>query len=109
MIHFENNCIHLGIKDGPKIEIPFPSLPSNALIVSNKKGRKSDHKDTTNIKKLKLSTNLLRDKFHRSDGAMARIKAHDLWQDVHITIIWGMYRWYRVIIIKGLKQPQKSK
>ena len=83
-VHFENNFIHFGIKDGPKIEIPFTSLPSNALIINNKKERKSGEDNKTNIKKLKLSTNLLHDRFHRSDGAMATIKAHDLWQDVHI-------------------------
>ena len=27
---------------------------------------------------------MLHDRFHRSDGAMATIKAHDLWQDVHV-------------------------
>ena len=78
-VHFENNFIHLGIKDGPKIEIPFWSLLSNALIVNNKKERKSNETNKANIKKLKLSTNLLHDRFHRSDGAMATIKAHDLW------------------------------
>ena len=69
---------------GQKIETPFLSLLSNALIVNNKKGRKSNEKNKENIKKLKLSTNILHDRFHRSDGAMATIKAHDLWQDVHI-------------------------
>ena len=31
------------------------------------------------------STNVLHDRFHRSDGVLATIKAHDLWDDVHIT------------------------
>ena len=35
--------------------------------------------------RLKLSKNILCDKFHRSDGAMATIKDHNLWYDVHIT------------------------
>ena len=82
--HFVNNYIHLGIKDGPKIKIPISSLQSNALIVGNKNIR-DDKKSTKSNKKIKLSTNVLRDRFHRSDGALATIKAHDLWEDVHIT------------------------
>ena len=38
-----------------------------------------------NIKKIKLNTNVLHDRFHRSEGALATIKAHDLWKDVQIT------------------------
>ena len=34
---------------------------------------------------MKLSTNILHDRFYRSDGDFATIKAHDLWEDVHIT------------------------
>ena len=34
-VHFENNSIHLGIKDSPKIRIPITSLQSNALIVGD--------------------------------------------------------------------------
>ena len=30
-------------------------------------------------KKIKLNTNILHNRFHRFDGAMATIKAHDLW------------------------------
>ena len=41
---------------------------------------------TTNpTKEIKLSTNVLHDRFHRSDGALATIKAHDLWEDIYIT------------------------
>ena len=32
--------------------------------------------------KRKLDTNILHDRFHRSDGALATIKAHDLWRDI---------------------------
>ena len=32
-VHFENDSIYLGIRDGPKIRIPITSLQSNALIV----------------------------------------------------------------------------
>ena len=32
-VHFENNSIHLGIRDSPKIKIPITLLQSNALIV----------------------------------------------------------------------------
>ena len=81
-VHFENNYINLGIKDGPRIKIPISSLQSNALIVRN---NKRNHKNEPHYKKVKLSTNVLHDRFHRSDGAMATIKAHDLWQDVQIT------------------------
>ena len=52
---------------------PLPAVKP----INNKKERKSDEDNKTNIKKLKLSTNLLHDRFHRSDGAMATIKAHD--------------------------------
>ena len=83
-VHFENNYNHLGTKDGPKIEKLFSSLLSNVLIFNNKKERKSNENNNANIKKLKLSTNLIHDRFHRSDGAIATIKAHDLWQDVHV-------------------------
>ena len=72
-VHFENNHIHLGIKDGPRIKIPISSLQSNVLIVSNKNMR-TDKKTTNPNKKMKLSTNVLHDRFLRSDGALATIK-----------------------------------
>ena len=85
-VHFENNSIHLGIRDGPKIKIPITSLQSNALIVGDKETKDADkglnHMPVT--KKVKLSTNILHDRFHRSDGALATVKAHDLWKDVQI-------------------------
>ena len=62
-VHSENKYIHFRIKDGPKIEMQFPSLQSYALIVGNKKGRKIDDKKTANQKKVKLSTNILHVRF----------------------------------------------
>ena len=86
-MHFENNSIHLGIRDGPKIRIPITSLQSNALIVREIKEqiKTKPPEQSNDIKKIKLSTNILHNRFHRSDRAMATIKAHDLWQDVYIT------------------------
>ena len=86
-VHFENNSIHLGIKDGSKIRIPIISLQSNALIVWDVKthNRNRAHGPDYTNKMVKLNTNILNNRFHRSDGAMVIIKAHDLWQDFHIT------------------------
>jgi len=84
-VHFENSHIHLGIKDGPKIKIPISSLQSNALVVGELKPIDKSNKAHGRFnKKVKLTTNVLHDRFHRSDGALATIKAHDLWEDVHI-------------------------
>ncbi len=78
-VHFENNYIHLGIKDGPKIKISSSLLQSNELIARNK-NKNGNQISTLQIthKKVKLSTDILHDRFYRSDGAMATIKAHDL-------------------------------
>ena len=85
-VHFGSSYIHLGIKDGPKIRIPILSLQSNALVVGELKTRDNPHGSyTRQNKKVKINTNILHDRFHRSDGALATIKAHDLWEDVHIT------------------------
>ena len=86
-VHFENNSIHLGIRDGPKIRIPISSLQSNALIVREiKHQNRSRTQELNNIKKVKLNTNILHDRFHRSDGAMATIKAHDLWHVIYLCL-----------------------
>ena len=79
-VHFENNSIHLGIRDGPKIRIPITSLQSNALIVGEIKQqiRTKPPELSNNIKKIKLNTNILHNMFHRSDGAMATIKAREI-------------------------------
>ena len=47
-VHFENNYIHLGIKDGTKIKIPISALQSNALIVGNKNIRDDRKQNKTN-------------------------------------------------------------
>ena len=62
------------------------SLQSNALVVGDS-NPENKHKgiNSKSYKKIKLSTNVLHDRFHRSDGALATIKVHDLWKDVYIT------------------------
>ena len=35
--------------------------------------------------KTKINTNIIHSRFHRSDCAIATIKAHDLWNDVKVT------------------------
>ena len=85
-VHFEGSYIHLGIKDGPRIRIPISSLQSNAFVVGDSNSEnKRIGTNNKSYKKIKLSTNVLHDRFHRSDGALATIKAHDLWEDVYIT------------------------
>ena len=46
---------------------------------------KDNKKTTKPNKKIKLSTNVLHDRFHRSDGSLAIIKAHYIWEDIYIT------------------------
>ena len=85
-VHFEGSYIHLGIKDGPRIRILISSLQSNALIVgdSNTENKNKVINNKSN-KKIKLGTNVLHNRCHRSDGAFAKTKAHDLWEDVYVT------------------------
>ena len=35
--------------------------------------------------KMKINTNIIHSRFHRSDGSIATIKAHELWNDVEVT------------------------
>ena len=60
---------------------------SYALVVWDVKthDRNRIHDPTHNNKKIKLGINGLHDKFHRSDGALATIDAHDIWQYIHTT------------------------
>ena len=46
---------------------------------------RDDKKSTKRNKKVKLSTNVLHNRFHRSDGALATINSHYVWEDFHIT------------------------
>ena len=83
---FQNNYVELSIKNGPKIRIPITSLQSNAMIVntrSNTKRRMIPQNETTK-QKARINTNLIHNRFHRSDGAIATIRAHDLWDDVQV-------------------------
>ena len=74
-VHFERNHIELGIYEEPRIKLPLSSLQSNAFVVAygNKKKRQ-DHQNKEK-KKAKISTNVLHDRFHRSDGAIADRKS----------------------------------
>ena len=79
-VHFENNSIHLKIKDEPKIRISITLLQSNALIVGDIKthNRNRIHDPAYIIKKVNLNTNILHNMFHRYNGNMATIKAHEV-------------------------------
>ena len=41
-------------------------------------------KNNTIISKSKINANIIHSRFHRSDGSIATIKAHDLWNDVKV-------------------------
>ena len=76
-VHFDKNYVQLGINDGPTIKIPITSLQSNAMVVKMTKNNQKP--------KNKINANIIHSRFHRSDGAIATIKAHDLWNDVEVT------------------------
>ena len=80
-VHFNKEYIELGIHEGPAIKIPITSLQSTAMVVNVSHKRTLPNSGTN---KRKLDTNILHDRFHRSDGALATIKAHDLWRDTSI-------------------------
>ena len=89
-VHFENQHIELGIQDGPKIKIPLSSLQTNAMIVNTRRNKYSDESiptPTTDQTKdmVKINMNKIHERFHRSEGAIATIRAHNLWNDVEIT------------------------
>ena len=77
-VHFTRDSIELGIKGGPKLIVPITSLQTNAMVV-NVSSKKQSHP------KYKLSTEILHSRLHRSHGAFATVKAHNLWLDVDIT------------------------
>ena len=79
---FQDNYIELGIKGGPKIKIPITSLQSNAMIV-NSQNQQCEEKQNHN--KTKINSDIIHNRFHRSYGTIATIKAHDLWEDTYIT------------------------
>ena len=84
-MHFEGSYIHLGIQNSPRIRISISSLQSNVLDVGDSNSKnKNKGINNKSYKKIKLSTNVLHDVFHKSDGAFATIKAHDPWEDVYI-------------------------
>ena len=71
--------------EGPRIKLPLSSLQTNAFVVASGNKKKSQELQNKEKKKAKISTNILHDRFHKSDGAIATIKAHNLWEDVNIT------------------------
>ena len=85
-VHFEKDSIILGIRTGPKVNVPITSLQSNALIVGTRNHKRTRNENRCETqKKKKISTNIIHDRFHRSHGAIATIQAHNLWEDVHVT------------------------
>ena len=93
-VHFTQDNIKLGIKNGPSINIPITSLQSNAFVVDHEKCQpknyaKRDSKTPSNVsprdKRIKINTNILHERLHRPDGVLATIQAHNLWRDVDIT------------------------
>ena len=82
-VHFENNHIKLGIQDGQKIKIPPSSLKTNAMIVNTRRNKYYNKSiPTPTADKLKdmvrINMNKIHERFHRSEGAIATIQAHNL-------------------------------
>ena len=77
-VHFDKNFINYGINDGPTINIPISSLQANAMVVNIAKNDKKQIK-------MKINTNIIHSRFHRSGGAIVTIKTHDLLNDVEVT------------------------
>ena len=77
-VHFDKNFIKLGINDGPTIKISISSPQANTMVANIAKNDKKRLKT-------KINTNIIHSRFHRSDGAIATIKAHDLWNDAEVT------------------------
>ena len=79
----------MGIQNGPSIDIPITSLQANAMVVDHVKctlkifanDTQSAQGDQKGSKKIKITTNTLHDRFHRSDGVLATVQAHNLWRD----------------------------
>ena len=74
-VHFDKDYIQLGINDGPTIKISITSSQSNAMVANIAKNNQMRPKN-------KINATIIHTRFHRSDGAIAIIKAHDLWNDV---------------------------
>ena len=77
-VHCDNDYIQLGINDCPTIKIPITSLQPNVMVVNIAKSNQMRPQN-------KLNTNILHARFHRSNGAIATIKAHNLRNDVEVT------------------------
>ena len=99
--NFKRDQIELGVRNDPTIKLPITSLQANAFVVEHNtcktkpkhyaKNNANNHKHIANKvvghqkHKTNIDTNLLHDRFHRSDGGFATIRAHNLWRDVNIT------------------------
>ena len=92
-VHFTHDNIKLGIRNGPSIDIPITSLQANAMVVDHTKctpkyfanNTQSAQADQKDYKKIKITTNTLHDRLHRSDGVLATVQAHNLWRDAEVT------------------------
>ena len=82
----------LGIQNGPSINIPIASSQANATVVNHVKctpkhfanDTQSTQEDQKGSQKIKITTNTLHDRFHRSDIVLATVQAHNLWRDVDV-------------------------
>ena len=84
-VHFTQHSIELGIKGGPKLTVPITFSQTNAMVVNvSKQTQPSPSPDTYN-NKLKISTDTFHSRIHRSHGALATIKSHNLLHDVNIS------------------------
>ena len=57
------------------------------MIVNTRKNTYIKNTDPSEIPttKVKIDMNKIHNRFHRSEGAIATIRAHDLWEDVEVT------------------------
>ena len=100
-MNFKRDQIEFCVRNGPTIKLLITSLQANAFLVEHNtcktkpkhyaKNNTDNHKHTSNKvvghqkHQTKIDTNLLHDRFHRSDGVFATIRAHNFWRDVDIT------------------------
>ena len=67
---FQDNYVELTIKNGPKIRIPITSLQSNIMIVNTRSNTERGIIPSNKItqQKVKINTNLIHNRFYRSNG-----------------------------------------
>ena len=59
---------------------PISSIQANTMVANITMNDKQ-------LFKMKINTNIIHSRFHRSDGAITTIKAHDLWIRVTGTLV----------------------